>query len=85
MGDALNTLNTDIMTWISTKLLPSVGNFVTSLIEGGYVVVLGIYNLLIGIIVSIYLLSDLEHFTAAMRRLNYSLFSLETAEKLGRP
>ena len=82
VGDAINTLNTDIMSWVSTKLLPSVGNFVTTLIEGGYVVVLGIYNVIIGIIVSIYLLSDLEHFTAAMRRLNYSLFSLETAEKL---
>lgn len=82
VGDAINTLNTDIMSWVSTKLLPGVGNFVTTLIEGGYVVVMGIYNLLIGIIVSIYLLSDLEHFTAALRKLNYSWFSLETAEKV---
>ena len=82
VGDAINTLNTDIMTWVSTKLLPGVGNFVTTLIEGGYVVVLGIYNVIIGIIVSIYLLSDLEHFTAALRKLNYSWFSLETAEKV---
>jgi predicted PurR-regulated permease PerM len=80
--EALNSLNTDIMSWVSNKLLPGVGNLVTSLIEGGYVVVQGVYNLLIGIIVSIYLLSDLEHFTAALRRLNYSLFSLETAEKV---
>ena len=80
--EALNTLNTDIMSWVSTKLLPGVGNLVTSLIEGGYVVVQGVYNLLIGIIVSIYLLSDLEHFTAALRKLNYSWFSLETAEKV---
>ncbi len=80
--EALNTLNTDIMSWVSNKLLPGVGNLVTSLIEGGYVVVQGVYNLLIGIIVSIYLLSDLEHFTAALRKLNYSWFSLETAEKV---
>ena len=80
--EALNTLNTDIMSWVSNKLLPGVGNFVTTLIEGGYVVVLGVYNLLIGVIVSIYLLSDLEHFTAALRKLNYSWFSLETAEKV---
>ncbi len=82
VSEALNTLNTDIMSWVSTKLLPGVGNLVTSLIEGGYVVVQGVYNLLIGIIVSIYLLSDLEHFTAALRKLNYSWFSLETAEKV---
>ena len=80
--EALNTLNTDIMSWVSNKLLPGVGNLVTSLIEGGYVVVQGVYNLLIGIIVSIYLLSDLEHFSAALRKLNYSWFSLETAEKV---
>ena len=82
VGDTLNTLNSDIMSWISNKLLPSFGSFLTNLTTGVYVVVIGIYNLLIGIIVSIYILADLEHFTASVRRLLYSLFTVETAEKI---
>ena len=50
--------------------------------EGGYVVVMGVYNLLLGIIVSIYVLSDLEHFTAALRRWIYSVFTVDFTEKL---
>lgn len=82
VGDALNTLNSDIISWVSTKLLPSFGSFLTNLTTGVYVVVIGVYNLLLGIIVSVYVLSDLEHFIASVRRLTYSLFSLETAERL---
>ena len=82
LGEQLNTLNSDITTWVTTKVVPGVGNFVGSLFQGGYVVVVGVYNLLIGIVVSVYLLSDLERFTASVRRLTYSIFRLETAEKL---
>ena len=40
-----------------------------------------IYNLIIGIIVSIYLLSDKEGFLAAVKRLSYAVLSVETAER----
>ena len=41
-----------------------------------------IYNLIIGIIVSVYLLADKEGFLAAVKRLSYAVFSVETADKL---
>ena len=81
VGESLNTVTGDINSW-AERLLPTVTNYLTSLLESAYVVVRGIYNLIIGIIVSIYVLSDLEHFVAAVRRWTYSVFSVEFAEKL---
>ena len=43
---------------------------------------MGVYNLVIGIIVSVYILSNLEGFTASAKRMLYSLFPVETAEKI---
>ncbi len=81
VGESLSTFTGDLNSWIE-RLLPTVTNYLTSILESAYVVVRGIYNLIIGIIVSIYVLSDLEHFVAAVRRWTYSVFSLEYAEKL---
>ena len=68
--------------WLESKLLPQLGNMVTSVTSGVYGVALSIYNLVIGIIVSIYLLMDKEDFLAAVKRLVYTIFSVETADKL---
>ena len=81
VGESLNTVTGDINSW-AERLLPTVTNYLTSVLESAYVVVRGIYNLIIGIIVSIYVLSDLEHFVAAVRRWTYSVFAVEFAEKL---
>ena len=82
ISSTLDTLNADIVSWISNKLLPSFGSLITNISSGVYSVFRGVYNLVIGIIVSIYLLSDFEHFKAASKRLLYSVFSLESAEKI---
>jgi predicted PurR-regulated permease PerM len=81
VGDSLNTFTGDLNSWVE-RLLPTVTNYLTGLLESAYVVLRGIYNLIIGIVVSVYVLSDLEHFTASVRRWTYSVFSLEFAEKL---
>ncbi|MBR5095338.1 MAG: AI-2E family transporter [Oscillospiraceae bacterium] len=80
--ESLNTLNTDIISWISNKLLPSFGSVLTNITSGVYYVLRALYDLVIGIIVSVYILSDLEGFGASFRRILYSLFSIETAEKI---
>lgn len=84
IGNTLDTLNADIVGWISNKLLPGFGSLITNISSGVYSVFKGVYNLVIGIIVSVYLLSDFEHFKAAAKRLLYSVFSLESAEKIRR-
>ena len=81
LGGLLDNFNTNLGNWLETKLLPRVGSVVTSVTSGVYGVAKSIYNLIIGIIVSIYLLSDKEGFVAAVKRMTYSVFSVETADR----
>ena len=81
-GDILGSFNTNVGNWLETRLLPQLGNLITSLTSGVYGVAKSIYNLVIGIVVSIYLLGDKENHLATVKRLSYSLFSVETADRL---
>lgn len=78
----LGTVNTNLMDWIQGTVLPELGSLVTNVTTGVYYVLMGVYNLVIGIIVSVYILSNLEGFTASAKRMLYSLFPVETAEKI---
>ena len=81
VGQQINNITGGINSWIE-QMLPNVTNYLGSFMQSAYVVLRGVYNLIIGIIVSVYVLSDLENFTAGFRRWIYSAFSLETAEKV---
>ena len=75
-------LGSDIFSWVQNNVLPQLGSFVTNVTSGVYSVVRAVYNLVIGIIVSVYLLNGLEHYGAAFKRVLYSVFSVESAEKM---
>jgi predicted PurR-regulated permease PerM len=75
-------MNTSLMEWLQNKVLPGLGNIISNVTSGVYYVVVGIYNLVIGIIVSIYVLNNLEHVGASSKRLLYSIFSVDVAKKL---
>ena len=81
VGQQINNITGGINSWIE-QMLPNVTNYLGSFMQSAYVVLRGVYNLIIGIIVSVYVLSDLENFTAGFRRWIYSAFSLETAERV---
>ncbi len=81
-GEVLDNFNANVGNWLETKLLPQLGNLITSVTSGVYGFARSIYNLIIGIIVSIYLLGDKEGYLAALKRLTYSIFSVETADRL---
>ena len=78
IGDA----NNSITELIKTKLLPSLGNVVSNVTAGVYVVLKGIYNLIIGIIVSAYVLGKLERVSAGARKILYSIFTVPAAERI---
>lgn len=80
--DALNTFNDNLLEFLQQKILPSLGNMVSNVTTGVYYVFIGIYNILIGIIVSIYLLGNLENVVAGTRKVMYSIFSIRTTEKI---
>ncbi len=78
----LGTVNTSLMSWLESTVLPRLGIVVTNVTAGVYYVLTGIYNLLIGVIVSVYILSSKESFIAGCRRILYCIFPVETAEKI---
>ncbi|MBO7669678.1 MAG: AI-2E family transporter [Oscillospiraceae bacterium] len=82
VGGLFGNFNANVGNWLETKLLPQLGSLITSVSSGVYGFARSIYNLIIGIIVSVYLLADKEGFLAAVKRLSYAVFSVETADKL---
>ena len=78
----LDEVSVELRNWVQNKVLPGLGSVISNVTTGVYYALRGVYNLIIGIIFSIYILSDVEGFIASARRLIYSLFSLETAEKI---
>ena len=82
VSEFFGKINTSLVDWIRTTLLPGVGSLLSNVTTGVYYVFQSLYNLIIGVIVSVYVLSNLEGFAAGGRRLLYSLFRIETAEKI---
>ena len=78
----LGNANNNIMNWLQNSVLPSLGSLITNLTTGVIYVVRGLYNLIIGIIVSVYILGNKEKFKASAKRILYSIFTVEAAEKL---
>lgn len=80
----LDNFNTSLLDLVKNQLLPSLGNVVTSVTSGVFTAVKSVYNLIIGIIVSVYVLSNREGALAGARKVLYSLFEVNTAENIRR-
>ncbi len=78
----VDTVNSGIIKWLKETILPGLGNIISSVTAGVYYVLMAVYNIVIGIIVSVYILGNLEQFQASSKRMLYSLFSIENAEKI---
>ena len=79
---ALGNFNQELVNWLQSTVLPKLGGFLTSITSGVYYVLMGVYNLLVGIVASLYVLGNLERFKAGSKRVLYSVFSLQAAEKI---
>ena len=82
--ETIGKVNTSLMDWLETTVLPELGSLVANVTTGVYYVVMAIYNLIIGIIVSVYILANHETFSANAKRWLYSIFSVETAQRIRR-
>lgn len=68
--------------WATNTLLPSMENIVTNITTGVFSVVKAVYNIVIGMIVSIYILYNKEPFIAHYRKTLYCIFKPEKARKI---
>ena len=75
-------INTNLFSWVRDTILPGLGSVVSNLTAGVYYFLRAVYNIVIGIIVSAYLLSNMESASARAKRLCYCVFGVEWAEKI---
>ncbi len=75
-------LTTNLSTAITDTLLPQVSSVVTSISSGVMAVIGTIFNLFMGIVVSVYLLSQKERFLAQIKKLIYAAFRPSFANSL---
>ena len=78
----LGNINNDLMSWLQTTVLPGLGSLLSNVGTGVKYVLRAVYNLVIGLIVSVYVLSDIETFGANAKRMLYSLLTPEAAKKV---
>lgn len=82
VSQALGRVNDSLVKWIQDTVLPELGSLISNVTSGVYYAIMGIYNLVIGIIVSVYVLSNLEQVGASAKRILYAVFSVEAARKI---
>ena len=75
VGDALSK-------WIQNKVLPSLDGILQNVTNSLIYILKGIYNAVIGIIVSVYILHNKEAFRGRCVKLLYSIFSIESAARI---
>lgn len=76
---AIGSLTSGITTWIETALLPQISNVITGLTEGVFTLLSAALDLLIGIVLSIYLLLSRDTFIAQCKKILYGSFKANTA------
>lgn len=79
---AFGALSDTLTKWVENRVLPSMENVVTNITTGVYFVVKLLYNLIIGIIVSVYVLNNKSKCRASAKKLLYCLFNAKNSQKI---
>lgn len=71
-----------VLNWLKDSILPQVNSLLSNVTSGVVSAIKGIYNIIIGIIVSVYVMYNKEIFGSHVRKLIYCIFSVEASEKI---
>lgn len=82
LSSTFGNLSNGFLNWLENTILPKVTVLLAGLTSSVYVVVKGVYNILIGLIVSVYVLFNKELFGGYVKKILYCIFSVEAAEKI---
>ena len=82
VSEVFGDISEGVITIAKNILMPQLKGIISDVTSGVYVFAKGVYNVLIGIVVSIYVLYSRETFSAYGKKILYSVFSLEAAEKI---
>lgn len=70
---------THISSWVSDSILPTIENFVISITKSIIITAKSVINIFVGIILSVYILIDKEHFFSQSKKIIYALFPINAA------
>lgn len=82
LNSILGNISVNLTTWLQTNVLSGMNNVLASVSTSVYKVVMELLNVLIGVVVSCYLLFNREHFGGSIRKLLYSLFNEERVRSI---
>lgn len=82
MKESTNTVYTQVRNWVQNDLLPASTEILSSVSDGLLSALGMLLNVVIGIIVSIYLMAGKERFCAQAKRLLYTIFSEKRANRI---
>ncbi len=80
--DLLNTYFADIEVFVNSKLMPQLNSLIMTISMSVVSILKEFWNLIIGFIISIYILSSKEVFAAQAKKVVYAFLSTETANRL---
>lgn len=82
LGTSFGTASAMVFDWVEDFVMPQLDGLISQVTSGVFVVVKGVYNILIGMIVAVYVLYNRVTFAAHAKKIVYCIFSVEAAEKI---
>lgn len=82
VSHTVGNIGSAVSSWISDQLMPRVDSIIYNVTSSVIYILRGLYNVIIGIIVSVYILNKKEKVIASCKKILYSIFSLKTASKI---
>lgn len=82
IGGYLQNIQERLSGWVSTTVLPRMGDLVSRLSQGLIATLRTIINIAIGLVVCVYVLNSKENFKAQSRKIIIALTKKETAERI---
>lgn len=77
--DLINTYSDELNNWLNNSVLPRINIILKEVSLSVIGVAKGLWNLIIGLIISIYVLASKETFTGQAKKITYALFSEDSA------
>lgn len=80
--DLINTYFSDVEAFLNSELMPQFNSLIKTISMSVFSVLKEFWNLIIGFIISVYILSSKEVFAAQAKKVAYAFLSTETANRL---
>ncbi len=82
IANLLSTYSADLDKWLDTNVIPRINDVILSVSMSVISVLKALYNLIIGFIISVYILSSKEKFASQAKKIAYALLEREHANQL---